>query len=134
MRSCKTLVPLAVVWGVFRLSACFAPEMWRAEQGPSVNFALVQRNCPCVFKAGDGNPIEKYTELLAHVGLLRPDVVVLPESALCEFGDVRSQRAKLFASGEENRPTYIERLNEVIKKYPATKAAADAKKTLSGLK
>ncbi|MBE6382927.1 MAG: apolipoprotein N-acyltransferase [Lentisphaerae bacterium] len=109
VRSCETLVPLAVVWGVFRLSASFAPEMWRAEQGPSVNFALVQRNFPCVFKAGDGNPIEKYTELLAHVGLLRPDVVVLPESALCEFGDVRSQRAKLFADWvcETTGATYV---------------------------
>ena len=97
VRSCETFVPLAAVWAVFKLSACFAPGMWCAEKGPSVGFALVQRNFPCVFKTGDERPVEKYAGLLAHVGALRPDVVVLPESALCEFGDVRSRRALLFA-------------------------------------
>jgi hypothetical protein len=44
------------------------------------------------------------------------------------------QRSKLFANGEDNRPTYIDRLNEIIKKYPTTTAAKEAKKILSGLK
>lgn len=44
------------------------------------------------------------------------------------------QRSKLFANGDDNRPTYIDRLNEIIKKYPTTTAAKEAKKILSGLK
>jgi S1-C subfamily serine protease len=44
------------------------------------------------------------------------------------------RRAKLFADGEDNRPTYIAKLNEIIKKYPGTAAAKEAKKLLDGLK
>jgi S1-C subfamily serine protease len=43
-------------------------------------------------------------------------------------------RAKLFAEGDENRKTYIEKLNAIIKQFPATKAAKDAKKLLDAAK
>ena len=42
--------------------------------------------------------------------------------------------AKLFALGEDNRPTYIAKLTEIVKKYPTTMAGKDAKKLLDGLK
>jgi Trypsin-like peptidase domain len=44
------------------------------------------------------------------------------------------KRAKLFAEGEDNRPTFIAKLNEIIKKYPATTAGKEAKKLLTALK
>jgi S1-C subfamily serine protease len=44
------------------------------------------------------------------------------------------RRAALFKEGEDNRPTYIGKLQEIIKKYPATEAAKQAKKMLDGLK
>jgi S1-C subfamily serine protease len=43
-------------------------------------------------------------------------------------------RAKLFAEGDENRKTYMDKLNAIIKQYPNTVAAKDAKKLLDGLK
>jgi hypothetical protein len=42
--------------------------------------------------------------------------------------------ARLFAEGEENRKTYIDKLNAIIKQYPTTAAAKEAKKLLEGLK
>ena len=44
------------------------------------------------------------------------------------------QRARLFANGDDSRPTYVEKLNEIIKKYPTTNAAKEAKKILNNLK
>ena len=94
VRSCETFLPLALVWLVFHLaSVAQAPKL----DGPSLGFALVQRNFPCVFAKGDVDPIEEYRRLLANIAPLRPDVVVLPESALAEIGDAASKRAKLFA-------------------------------------
>lgn len=46
-------------------------------------------------------------------------------------GDLK--RAKIYADGDENRPTYKARLQEVIKKYPGTAAASEAKRLLDGL-
>ena len=43
-------------------------------------------------------------------------------------------RARLFAEGDDNRPTYINKLKDVIAKFPGTAAAKEAKKALDGLK
>jgi hypothetical protein len=43
-------------------------------------------------------------------------------------------RANLFAEGDDNRPTYIAKLKDVIAKYPGTAAAKDAQKKLNALK
>lgn len=42
--------------------------------------------------------------------------------------------ARLFAMGEDNRPTYIAKLTEIVKKWPNTDAGKQAKKLLDGLK
>jgi hypothetical protein len=44
------------------------------------------------------------------------------------------RRAKLFADGEDNRPTYEAKLKDIIKRYPGTRAAKEADKLLKGLK
>jgi S1-C subfamily serine protease len=43
-------------------------------------------------------------------------------------------RANLFANSDDDRPTYISKLKEVVAKYPGTAAAKDAKKKLDALK
>jgi hypothetical protein len=43
-------------------------------------------------------------------------------------------RAKLFAEGDDNRPTYIIKLKDVVAKYPKTAAAKEAQKALDVLK
>jgi S1-C subfamily serine protease len=42
--------------------------------------------------------------------------------------------ARLFKEGDENRETYKAKLNAIIKQYPTTAAAKEAKKLLDGLK
>lgn len=67
----------------------------RATAGCTVRVALVQRNAPCCFKAGAReDPLEAFGRLLDAVAAVKPDIVVLAESAMAEFGDVRSFRAQ----------------------------------------
>jgi hypothetical protein len=44
------------------------------------------------------------------------------------------RRAELFADGDDNRPTYVIKLKEVIVRYPGSAAAKKAKKLLDSLK
>jgi len=44
------------------------------------------------------------------------------------------RRANLFAEGDDNRPTYMAKLKDVIAKYPGTAAAKEAQKKLDALK
>ncbi|MSR55865.1 MAG: serine protease [Gemmataceae bacterium] len=44
------------------------------------------------------------------------------------------RRSKLFSQGEDNRPAYTAKLQEILKKYPGTDAAKEAKKILDNLK
>ena len=61
--------------------------------------AMVQRDFPCVFKEGGREPpLPAYSNLLQNVAALRPDLVVLSESALAEFGDVDSPQAHRLAA------------------------------------
>ena len=58
---------------------------------------MVQRNFPCVFKQVEReDPIAAYSNLLANVAYTRPDLVVLAESALSEFGAADSPRSLAF--------------------------------------
>ena len=57
--------------------------------------ALVQRNAPCCFKPGKReNAYEAFGQLLDVAAAAKPDLVVLAESAMAEFGSVRSFRAQ----------------------------------------
>jgi len=96
-RSVETFLPLLVVWGVFGASGPFvAPPA--AEGSGNLRVAMIQRNFPSVFERGrNEDPVEVYTGLLSAVEHVRPGLVVLPESALCEFGPVDSPRSTAFA-------------------------------------
>lgn len=94
----ETLLAFALVWIVFSVSSHFAPV--RSGDEKYIKVALVQRNFPCVFNsaAAREDPMDVYARLLANPAYLKPDLVVLPESAMCEFGPVDQQGAVNFAS------------------------------------
>ena len=95
--SLETLLAFGLVWGIYALSSAARPESAPYHDGASLKVAMVQRNFPCVFKAQEDRPIEVYERLLGNVAALGPDIVVLPESAMCEFGPVDQQGAVRFA-------------------------------------
>ena len=101
LRVVETFLPLALVYLLFSLSNVPATEE-EAEEKPNnaISVALVQRNFPCVFSRdqNEENPYEAYTKLLSNVSLLRPSLVVLPESAFCEIGRLDKRAAKEFAA------------------------------------
>lgn len=95
-RSIETFLPFGLVWCLFQ----FAPRPADPPpgEGSVLRVALVQRNFPCVFKGPDANPIEIYERLFRNVAPLSPDLIVLPESALCEIGRIGTANAARFAT------------------------------------
>ena len=94
--SLETLIPFLLILGLYALegSAARRMELWEKED---CTVALVQRNFPCVFKPAEReDPIAVYSNLLANVAYTRPDLVVLSESALSEFGAADSPRSLAF--------------------------------------
>ena len=94
----ETLLVFAVVFGVYRLSSFFFFSPVDDSRAGNMKVALMQRNFPCVFKVREENPLEVYDRLLRSATALEPDLVVLPESGLCEFGPVDQQGAMRFAN------------------------------------
>ena len=92
----ETLLAFVVVFGIYKAASSVRPSTFDL-QPPSLKVAMVQRNFPCCFKAQEENPYEVYGRLLDNVATLKPDIVVLPESAMCEFGPVDQQGAVRFA-------------------------------------
>ena len=86
VRSLETAVPLAVVLLVSWLSN--EPRTANHEPRTTLRVALVQRNAPCVFRAGRErqNPMEAFGRLMTAAAVARPDLVVWGESAMSEFG------------------------------------------------
>ena len=94
LRSIETFLPIAIVFGAF----AFAEVPRDAENGDKVTVALIQRNFPCCFSTvARQNPVEVYKKLSSTIAPLKPDVVVLPESAMAEFGAVDSRNSIIFA-------------------------------------
>ncbi len=107
-RSVETILPFLVVWGVFAagekvVERSRVDDDWnrrppvddRNRRPPELRVALIQRNFPSVFERDrDEDPLAVYKNLLSTVAPLRPDLVVTPESALCEFGAVDSRQAR----------------------------------------
>ena len=96
--SLETLLAFGVVWGIYAASGrSVSAPVGESADGTVLKVAMVQRNFPCVFKAQEERPLEVYERLLGNVAALGPDIVVLPESAMCEFGPVDQQGAVRFA-------------------------------------
>lgn len=94
-RSVETVVGLLAVvfiyWAADRLKPP-PPEFPR-----HIKTAMVQRNFPCCFKDQDENPAARYDELLSNILPLDPELIVLPESAMSEFGAIDGASANIFA-------------------------------------
>lgn len=99
--SLETVAAFALIFGLYAAAKTEAAGRGVRDAGnvgdASLKVALVQRNFPCVFKAQEDDPYAVYSNLLQNVALLKPDLVVLAESALCEFGPVDQQGALRFA-------------------------------------
>ena len=96
--SVETVLVFGAVWGVYAASGnVVSTPRGEGAAGTMLKVAMVQRNFPCVFKAQEDRPTEVYERLLGNVAALGPDLVVLPESAMCEFGPVDQQGAVRFA-------------------------------------
>lgn len=91
----ETVLAVGAIAGVYWAASFVGAAP--ADGGRHVKVALVQRNFPCVFKEQTANPYEVYGRLLANVAALKPDLVVLAESALAEFGPVDQQGSVRFA-------------------------------------
>ena len=97
--SLETLIPFLLVWGLYALGeGAVSSSAPFADGSNELHVAMVQRNFPCVFKPAEReDPIAVYSNLLANVAYTRPDLVVLAESALSEFGAADSPRSLAFA-------------------------------------
>ena len=99
--------------------------------------ALVQRNAACCFKPGPKeNAYEAFGRLLDSVSAVKPDLVVLAESAMAEFGAVRSFRAQDVARGvlERSGARYlIAGGDDVVSNRTYNAAALYAKDGASGV-
>ena len=93
---CETGLPLAFILACLCAGNRIVRGEVMASESGSVHLrvALVQRNAPCCFKPGKReNAYEAFGRLMDAVAAAKPDLVVLAESAMAEFGNVRSFRA-----------------------------------------
>ena len=93
----ETLLAFGLVGGIYSIDGNRLPSSAVESEGSALKVALIQRNFPCVFKTQEENPYAVYERLLGLVSGLQPDLVVLAESAMCEFGPVDQQGAVRFA-------------------------------------
>ena len=97
IRSLETALPLAVVLLVSWLS--HEPRTTnhepRTTNHSSLRVALVQRNAPCVFRAGQDrqDPVEAYRRLMETAAPANPDLVVWGESGMSAFGHLAGEKA-----------------------------------------
>lgn len=102
--SLETLLAFGAVWGIYSCASLASGRQTASPlEGKALKVAMVQRNFPCVFKAQEEKPLAVYERLLGNVAALGPDLVVLPESAMCEFGAVDQQGAVRFAEWVSQR-------------------------------
>lgn len=99
VRCAETVLPFAAIAALYA-AAPRAGAVANPEGGGRrlLNAALVQRNFPCVFNRGGNRGGDPYPALFRSVSAAAPDLVVLPESALAEHGDIGSGRAAAFAT------------------------------------
>jgi S1-C subfamily serine protease len=93
------------------------------------------------FKELSEEPDPKPEEIVPSKGKEKPPVKdktspATPEASPADekAASDKLRSARIFAEGEENRKTYTDKLNAIIKQYPTTAAAKEAKKLLEALK
>ncbi|MBO5647981.1 MAG: apolipoprotein N-acyltransferase [Kiritimatiellae bacterium] len=99
IRSIETILPILLAWGIYSAGSSFTfSRNNESEPSKVLRVALVQRNFPCAFSAEKCDPEEEYSRHLRMASLLSPDLIVLPESAFCEFAPFDSVAAGKVAS------------------------------------
>ena len=94
---CETGLPLLFILACLGAGNAIVREeaAIRASNPVHIRVALVQRNAPCCFKPGAReDAYETFGRLMDSVSAVKPDLVVLAESAMAEFASVRSFRAQ----------------------------------------
>jgi len=90
----ETALPLAAILAAVWFAPAIDHPVKDGTAYVPVNVALVQRNAPCVFsRAEREDPMEAYDRLLVAAAAAKPDLVVLAESAISEFGRIGSDAA-----------------------------------------
>lgn len=101
-RSVETLLPFLVIMGVYVAArSAVATQITSADR---VSVGLLQRNFPPPFTDArqrlgkDEPPYPIYLEMAKRLKNFRPDLLVMSESAMCEFaGEVHDPRARVVA-------------------------------------
>lgn len=96
LRSVETILPFLVVFGIHATAKRYT-DFTHGKDSRILTVALVQRNFPCAFKAADKNHVAVYEKLLGNAAVFSPDLVVLPESAFCEFAMFGTRRSFMAA-------------------------------------
>ena len=97
VRIAETLLPLLLIWGIYTAEQHCRPSAATDDES-LLTVGLVQRNFPCVFRAAEENPTEIYQELMTSLRPFECDLVILPESAMGEWGRVDGRHAEAFAA------------------------------------
>jgi apolipoprotein N-acyltransferase len=96
LRTLETLLPLFLVAGIFLFGGSFSKK--HLSSPVPLRFAMIQRNFPSVFETDrKEDPLHEYTKLFDSVAHAAPDVLVLGESAMSEFGMLDSMQVEKFA-------------------------------------
>jgi len=100
-RFALTGLPLLVVLA-FLFAGRQTIRRMQAVETDTLRVAVVQRNMPCIFAvaADRPDPFAVYAELLARIAPAEPDLLLLPESAMMEFGG-RVTRLRVQAAAAE---------------------------------
>ena len=98
LRSMETFIPFALIFLIFKISSHPVALPTDGKNFDPLPVAIVQRNFPCVFSSGRyENPREEYSRLLLNLSTLKPELLVLPESAFAEIGALDGKNAEEFA-------------------------------------
>ena len=99
LRSVETILPFALVWAMYAAGGGLHPGVANAAADPArhLRVAMMQRNFPPPFLPPELEPQKVYARLSERVAPLRPDLVVLPESAFVEFGNFGGPNTQAFA-------------------------------------
>lgn len=108
----ETGLPLLFILGCLSVGNMMVRKEASARSAKPVHLrvALVQRNAACCFKPGSReNAYEAFGRLMDSVSAVKPDLVVMAESAMAEFGAVRSFRVQDVVRGffERSGARYI---------------------------
>ena len=91
LRTLETLFPVLLIFGLYS----FSPKPSFTEEKP-LAVGVVQQNQPIMGNT-DYKPVERLADLTRPFTYLKPDLIILPESAFCYFGKLDGANAERIA-------------------------------------